>query len=392
IYIPFDQPTSPSFYPDSNELLFTAFSEGLHDIYKVNLETEEFQKLTEDSFFEKAPTISPDGKYVSYTIRLDEYDKLFISPLDNLKTRTQLTFGEGNTIAPHFSPDSKEIYFSGDARGAYNIYSLSLETGEQKRYTDVRTGNFFPIPLPNNPEKIVFSSYNKGALQLFVSEFEAELEKTVTFEEEPIEEEFERFEPIVSLEINQDEIKPHTGLSKLYLTGRPPIDAYINSDGTIYGGAAISFSDILGDYTFLLMAYQFSSFRSYQFSYINQKNRLTFATSAFSYTYYYYLPSFYDPFFGDRLLEPRNAMATRTISGVQLNAYYPFNRFYRAEFNIGYYNYEEDYYIPIQSQYPGFLNGNNFAVDFALVGETTRFKYPYGPVTGNTFRFSLSQG
>lgn len=392
IYIPFDQPTSPSFYPDSNELLFTAFSEGLQDIYKVNLETEEFLKLTEDSFFEKAPTISPDGKHVAYTIRLDEYDKLFISPLDNLKTRIQLTFGEGNTIAPHFSPDSKEIYFSGDARGAYNIYSLSLETGEQKRYTDVRTGNFFPIPLPNDPEKIVFSSYNKGALQLFVSEFEAELEKTVTFEEEPIEEEFERFEPIVSLEINQDEIKPHKGLSKLYLTGRPPIDAYINSDGTIFGGAAISFSDILGDYTFLLMAYQFSSFRSYQFSYINQKNRLAFATNAFSYTYYYYLPSFYDPFFADRLLEPRNAMATRTIAGVQLSAYYPFNRFYRAEFNIGYYNYEEDYYIPVQSQYPGFLNGNNFAVDFALIGETTRFKYPYGPITGNTFRFSLSQG
>ncbi|MDH4257822.1 MAG: hypothetical protein OEV50_03345, partial [Candidatus Aminicenantes bacterium] len=362
----------------------------IHDIYKVNLETEKFLNLTDDDIFEKAPSISPDGKHVVYTIRLDAYDKLFLSSLNNLKEKTQLTFGKGDTIVPHFSPDSKEVYFSGDIRGAYNIYSLNLETGEQKRYTDVRTGNFFPVPLPNEPQKIVFCSFNKGALQLFMSEFEGEVEKTVAFDEKAPEEEFEKFEPLVSLEINEEKIKSHKGLGKLYLTGRPPIDTYIASDGSIFGGSALSFSDILGDYTLYAMAYQVRTFRSYLFSYINQKKRFQFSTSAFQFTYFFYLYSYYDTGYYD-MYSYRDAVATQKITGVNFNGYYPFNRFYRLETSVGYYNYEMDYAIPVGTQYPGFLNGNIVSADLALVGETTRFKYPFGPLAGNTFRVSLSQ-
>jgi hypothetical protein len=391
IYIPYDQPTSPCFYPDDKELLFTAFDNGIHDIFKVNLETEAFLNLTDDDLFEKAPSISPDGKQLTYTIRLDEYDKLFLSPIDNLKSKIQLTFGSGNTIAPHFSPDSKEVYFSGDIRGAYNIYSVNLETGEQKRFTDVRTGNFFPTPLPNNPKKLIFSSFNKGALQIFMSEFEGEVEKTVTFDEETPAEEFERFEPLVSLEINKDEIKAHKGLGKLYLAQRPPIDAFVSSDGSIYGGGSINLSDILGDYTLSFSAYQYRSFRSYQFSYLNQKRRLQYMASAFQYTLFYYSPSVYDPTLPSYFINPRNALATRKITGVQFSAYYPFSRFYRAEASIGYFNYEEDYFGQAAGQNSGFWNGNIMSADIALVGETTRFRYPFGPVAGNTFRISLSQ-
>ncbi len=391
IYIPYDQPTSPCFYPDDKELLFTAFDNGIHDIFKVNLETEAFLNLTDDDLFEKAPSISPDGKQLTYAIRLDKYDKLFLSPIDNLKSKTQLTFGSGNTISPHFSPDSKEVYFSGDIRGAYNIYSVNLETGEQKRFTDVRTGNFFPTPLPNNPKKLIFSSFNKGALQIFMSEFEGEVEKTVTFDEETTAEESERFEPLVSLEINKDEIKPHKGLGKLYLAQRPPIDAFVSSDGSIYGGGSINLSDILGDYTVSFSVYQYRSFRSYQVSYFNQKRRLQYMATAYQYTLFYYSASLYDPTLPAYLIDPRYAMATRKITGAQFGAFYPFSRFYRAEASIGYYNYEEDYFGEGSGQNSSFWNGNILSADIALVGETTRFKYPFGPVAGNTFRISLSQ-
>ncbi len=392
VLIPYDRPASPCFYPESNALLFVAFENGIHDIYKVDLETETFLNLTEDDLYEKAPFISPDGTKVAYTIRLDSYDKIFLSPIDNLKEKTQLTFGQDNTVTPSFSPDSEEIYFSGDMRDAYNIYSLNLKTGVQKRYTDVRTGNFFPIPLPNNPKEIVFSSFNKGALQIFKSEFEGEVEKTVAFNANLTEEEFERFEPIISLDINEEKIEPHKSLGKLYLAGRPPIDTYIASDGSIYGGAAISLSDILGDHTFTFMAYQVQSYRSYALSYINQKGRLQYSANLFQYTLFYYLASYYDPFFAENpLYTPRNSTATRKITGAQFSAYYPFSRFYRAEASLGYFNYEEDYASTMTSGYGQFWNGNIVSADFALVGETTRFKYPYGPMSGNTFMVSLSQ-
>jgi len=393
IKIPVDQPSSPCFFPQGEELLFTAFHEGLHDIFKVNLSTEKILNLTEDDFFEKAPTISPDGTKVAYTIHLDTYDKLFLSPVNNLKKRTQLTFGKGNTISPHFSKDSKELYFSGDMRDAYNIYSLNLETGELTRYTDVRTGNFFPIPLPNDPEKVIFASFNKGAFQVFKSELEGEVEKTITFTEPSPDEEFKRFEPIISLEIDDKEIKPYKGLGKLYLTSRPPIDTIVSTDGSIYGGSAISFSDLLGDYTLFLMAYQVRAYRSYQFSFLNQKRRLQYMVNAFQYTQYYYLRSFYDPYWSLRTY--RDATAVRKITGVNVSAYYPFNRYHRTQASIGYYNYEEDYFDPLYGAvglYGMFWNGSILSASVSLIGETTRFKYPYGPIAGNTFALSVSQG
>ncbi|NOR21760.1 MAG: hypothetical protein GQ476_03585 [Candidatus Aminicenantes bacterium] len=391
IKIPVDQPSSLCFFPQGEELLFTAFHEGFHDIFKINLSTEKILNLTEDDFFEKAPMISPDGTKVAYTIHLDTYDKLFLSPLNDLKKRTQLTFGKGNTISPHFSHDSKELYFSGDMRDAYNIYSLNLETGELTRYTDVRTGNFFPIPLPNDPQKVIFASFNKGAFQVFKSELEGEVEKTITFKEASPDEEFKRFEPIISLDINKKEIKPYKGMGKLYLTSRPPIDTIVSTDGSIYGGSALSFSDLFGDYTFFLMAYQVRQYRSYQFSFLNQKRRLQYNINAFQFTQYYYLSSYYDPFYYSRYETHFDAIATRKITGVSFSTYYPFNRYYRTQASIGYYNYEEDYLYPSPGTYAQFWNGSILSASFSLIGETTRFKNPYGPIAGNTFMLSVSQ-
>jgi WD40 repeat protein len=398
IKIPHDQPASPCFLPDGGELFFTAFDNGIHDIFKVNLATQKILNLTNDASFEKAPAISPDGQAIAYTVRIDTYDKLFLSPLNDLTNKMQLTFGKSNTITPEFSKDSKSLFFSGDSRGAYNIYSLDLETGDLRRLTDVRTGNFFPIPFPDNPKQVVFSSFNKGAFQIFKGELEGEVEKTIAFAEKSTDEEVKQFEPIITLNINEEKIQAYKGMGRLYLTARPPIDTIVSTDGSIYGGSAISFSDLMGDHSFYLSIYQVQSFRSYYLSYINQVRRLQFMASAYHYTLFYYPPfSYYDPYLY-RVLSYRDATATRKITGASVMAYYPFSRYFRAESSLSYSNYEEDFYDPYMNQllyyygntYNQFWNGHLLAASFALVGETTRFKY-YGPASGNTFRLSLSQ-
>lgn len=394
-----DQPSSPSFFPDGSALLFTAFEKGLHDIFRINLDSSRVQNLTSDELFEKAPKVSPDGTRVAYTIRIGTYDKIFLSPADDLKKRTQLTFGKGNTITPEFSADGRRIYFSGDMREAFNIYSLNLETGELLRHTDVRTGNFFPVPMPTDPETVVFAAFNKGAFQIFKSRLKGQVDQVVAFEEVPPEKEFERFEPILTVSIDEKKIKPYKGVGKLYLTNRPPVDTIISTDGSIYGGSSLSFSDLLGDHTFTLTVYQVQSFRSYFFSYVNLKNRFQFAANAFQYTIYYYTPySYLDPTFYS-FLTYRDAIATRRISGANVFGYYPFNLYYRAEVGLAFLHYEEDFFDPYINQqlslfgsgFNRFWNGNTLAATFSLVGETTRFRNPYGPISGNTFRLSLTQ-
>jgi hypothetical protein len=187
-------------------------------------------------------------------------------------------------------------------------------------------------------------------------------------------------------------------LGKLYLSNRPPIGAVISTDGSIYGGTALTFSDLLGDHNFNLTAYQVRSFRSYNFSYANLKNRFQFMAEVFQFTIFYYTPySYVDPTFYQQL-SYRDALATRTMMGASINGYYPFNRYYRAQVGLNFINYEEDFYDPYMNQSLGqqnqafgyFYNGSALAASAALIGETTNFRM-YGPYSGNTFMLSLSQ-
>ena len=79
------------------------------------------------------------------------------------------------------SADGKTLYFSGDARGAYNVYGLDLGTGDVRRFTDVRTGIFFPGSLPGRPGTRLFSAFNKGAFQLFLTDDQGVPEERMTF-------------------------------------------------------------------------------------------------------------------------------------------------------------------------------------------------------------------
>jgi len=413
IVLPYDQPASPCFEPDGRSLLFTAFQLGQRDIFRVDLETGALTNLTQDDIFEKAPSLSPDGAWVAFSVREAGYDHLFLAPRHDLHQRRRLTEGSWNAITPIFSPDGESLLFSGDKREAYNIYALNLKTNALHCLTDVRTGNFFPCPLRNDPKQVVFASFNKGAFQLFKAELvppkaevtpkedlkELKPEKSWPAPEAtPAAENLTQEEEAIRVEIDPAKIQEYRGLDKLFLANRPPIDAAVTTDGSVFGGSMVTLSDMLADHTFLFMASQVRSFRSYFIGYLNQKRRLQFMTMAYDYTEYYYTPySYIDPtlYYYDYLTY-QDAMATRQITGVEFSGYYPFNRYHRTEFSFGAYHFEENFLDPFTLRFfsPGtyglFWNGNLLRATVSLVGETTHFKY-YGPAAGHTYRFTVSQ-
>lgn len=395
IKIMLDEPASPSFHPLEEALIFTAFKAGRRDIFRIDLKTGELQNLTDDKLYEKSAEYSPDGKAIAYTIRDGEYDRIILSPESSFQEKTQLTFGSENAICPHFSSDGQRIFFSGDNFEAFNLYSLDLKTGERRRYTDVQTGNFFPSPVPGKEKLVIFCSFNKGSFQLFKAELEGVLETPVTPS---------NFEPtsysLVSqaekVQLDQSKFFSYQGLGKLYLTSRPPIQAVLTSDGSFYGASALAFSDLLADHNFIFLFSQFREFRSYYFSYLNQKRRFQYMLTAFQYSLFYY-PSlyYYDPALYENLTY-RDALAVRSLSGISFDAYYPFSLYSRAELSLGFSRYSEDFLDPgllafySRGSYGYFTNGNYLSASLTLVGETTFFK-EFGPLAGQTFRLGITQ-
>lgn len=390
-----DQPAGPVFYPDGRKIMFTAFARGQRDVFAVDLAGGAAENLTRDGLYEKAPAISPDGTTVAYSIRVGESDKLFLSPIGDFSRKTQLTFGRGNTVTPEFSPDGKTLYLAGDMRDAYNVYSLALDSGKLRRFTDVRTGNFFPTPLPSDPRTIVFLAFNKGAFQLFKARPEPVAEQILAFAEVEPGRPFPAFEPALKVDINPDLIKAQSGMGPLYISQRPPIDAMVASDGSLYGGSALAFSDILGDHQFSVMAYQVRELRSFALGYLNQKRRFQYALNAFQSSLYYYpYQSYYDPALY-ALTRQSDAIATRKITGAAISAYYPLSKFTRLEGSFGLFSYEEEtsaYAAALMGGYGGsgyFVNGTMLSARFSITSETTRFK-AYGPASGGTWRLSVA--
>ncbi len=91
------------------------------------------------------PQISPDGKWVAYTVT--RYDKaknagdsdIWIVPVAG-GTPRQLTRSEKRDNNPRWCPDSKTLAFISNREGSPQIYLLDVTSGEARKLTSISTG------------------------------------------------------------------------------------------------------------------------------------------------------------------------------------------------------------------------------------------------------------
>src|SRR6185503_20073589 len=135
---------------------------------------------------------------------------------------------------------------------------------------------------------------------------------------------------------------------KMFMDGRPPVALGVTSGGDIFGGTAVSFSDVLGDQEFSLYAASISQYRTLSLSYLNLGRRFNYALQGYSQTQFFYgtLENvFYDPSFSG-FIDRDLSIATRTIRGGSAFGIWPFNRYRRVEVFGGMLQYRESFNDP----------------------------------------------
>jgi len=405
-------PESPDFSPDGRRVAFAALQGGVGDIFVYDLETDELTNVTKDPFGNSGPTWSPDGRSLIYLTRVSGTEKLFRVDLASGQ-KTQITFGTHDDTAAQFLDDNTLVFSSTAldpgqpidpevARNGrvYNIWTLNLRNGELRQLTDTVGGNVSAVALKEaTTSRIAFISYYKGIYELHTLDQRDPIATASAAD-------FGSPGPIVDFQaplqhtLIPDNKRTKGAFEKMFLDGRPPVNLGVTSGGDVFGGSAVTFSDVLGDKQFNMFAASISQYRTLAFSFQNISRRFNYAVQGFSQTTFFYgnlSNVFYDPSFSV-LIDRDLALATRTMRGGSVFGIYPFNRYRRVELSAGFLQYREQFNDPslqaysqdYQTQTFGrqlFQNGTFVPLSVSYVQETTIFR-EFGPLSGSTVRAS----
>ncbi|MCU0497688.1 MAG: hypothetical protein MUF87_10085 [Anaerolineae bacterium] len=126
----------PSWSPNGDRLVFTSKRDGNEEIYLIDTNGENVRRLTDDADSDRHPVWSPDSTQIAFSSNRNGsgYD-LWVMNANGTDARL-LVESEGDNIMNDWSPNGTEIAFSTNRDGNWEIYLLTIASGELRRLTN----------------------------------------------------------------------------------------------------------------------------------------------------------------------------------------------------------------------------------------------------------------
>jgi YD repeat-containing protein len=190
---------APDWSPLGDKIVLSATYDGQTDLAVIDVETEQFTRLTYDAADQLSPQFYPDGKRVAVTY----YPEITVDVPpdfsgDNLNVLSQMNFLDGKNVTHGFSydiwehdietgrsrplvqssgddtnplvmADGKTLIYTSDESGINNLHAGNLVTRNFYRVTDVLGGIFAP-DINEETGRITFSAFRRAGFDIYISD------------------------------------------------------------------------------------------------------------------------------------------------------------------------------------------------------------------------------
>ena len=125
--------------------------DGEGDIYVMNADGSNVQRLTDDPAYDAWPTWSPDGSQIAFMSDRSGNPDIYVMNADGSNVR-QLTDHPANDIWPEWSPDGTRIAFPSRRDGNFEIYVINADGTNLQRLTNTLGHEDFPTWSPDGTQ------------------------------------------------------------------------------------------------------------------------------------------------------------------------------------------------------------------------------------------------
>jgi TolB protein len=177
---------SPTWAPDGSRLAYTSYRSGAPLLYERDLTTGRDRLISDRDGINITPVYSPDGTTIAFATTVSGNTEIATYNRERNCCLEQHTRGrQFDSLSPTYSPDGRQFAFVSNRLGEPHIYVMPVGGGEPRLISDYAFGgrgyNVSPDWSPRG-NQIVYQTRQNGTLQIALADLDRGTRRLLTNE------------------------------------------------------------------------------------------------------------------------------------------------------------------------------------------------------------------